>query len=77
MTKLEQAVDLIVERHDAGALRRFRNAARGRDVQIGARDDAAGTASLWGRLFATDAAVLNRKLDDMARNVCDDDPRTL
>jgi hypothetical protein len=77
VAKLEEAVDLIVERHDAGALRRFRCAARSRDVQIGDRQDATGTASLWGRLFATDAAVLRRRLDDMARAVCDDDPRTL
>jgi hypothetical protein len=77
VAKLEQAVDLIVERHDAGALRRFRAAARNRDVQFGDRDDVAGTASLWGRLFATDAAVLHRRLDVMARAVCDDDPRTM
>lgn len=60
-----------------GALRRFRGAARGRDVQIGSRDDTAGTASLWGRLFATDAAVLFRRLDAMARAVCQDDPRSM
>jgi hypothetical protein len=77
VAKLEEAVDLIVERHDAGALRRFRCAARSRDVQIGDRQDATGTTTLWGRLFATDAAVLRRRLDDMARAVCDDDPRTM
>jgi hypothetical protein len=75
--KLEQAVDVVVERHDRDAVLRFRGAARGRDVQIGAPDDTAGTASMWGRLFATDAAVLIRRLDAMARHVCADDPRSL
>ena len=75
--KLEQAVDVIVERHDPGALLRFQGAARGRDVKIGDRDDEAGTTSMWGRLLATDAVVLGRRLDAMARSVCSDDPRTM
>ena len=31
---------------------------------------------MWGRLYATDAAVLDRRLMEMANEVCDDDPRT-
>ena len=55
----------------------YQAAARGRDVGVGAHDDATGTASLWGRLTATDAALLSRRLEAMARSVCRADPRTL
>lgn len=75
--KLEQAIDTLVDRHDPGAVRRSRTSARSRDVTIGAQNHEAGTAALWGRLFATDAVVLERRLNQMARGVCDDDPRTL
>ena len=48
--KLEQAIDGLVERHDPGARRRTRIAARDRHLSIGNRDDVNGTTSLWGRL---------------------------
>ena len=47
-----------------------------RDIQIGGRNDPAGTSSVWGRLYATDATLLHRRLTAMAHAVCDDDPRT-
>ncbi len=75
--KLEQAIDALVDRHDPAAVRRTRSAARGREVMIGGRNHESGTAALWGRLFATDAALLERRLDQMARGVCEQDPRTL
>ncbi|MCB0923885.1 MAG: DUF222 domain-containing protein [Mycobacterium sp.] len=75
--KLEQAIDALVDRHDPAAVRRTRASARGREVIIGGRDHESGTAALWGRLFATDAALLERRLDQMARGVCEQDPRTL
>jgi hypothetical protein len=75
--KLEQTIDLWVERYDPGAVRRTRASARGREVSVGAPDDQAGTAAMWGRLYATDAAVLDRRLAQMAHAVCDDDPRTI
>ena len=75
--KLEQAIDAWVDKHDPGALRRTRSSARSRDVQIGARDDDAGTTAMWGRLFSTDAAILDRRLTQMAHGVCEDDPRTI
>ena len=34
-------------------------------------------AAMWGRLYATDAAVLDRRLMEIAHSVCDDDPRTI
>lgn len=75
--KLEAAIDTIVDRHDPAAVRRSRASARSRDVSIGAQNHETGTASLWGRLFASDAALLERRLDQMARGVCVEDPRTL
>jgi hypothetical protein len=75
--KLEQAVDVWIDRHDPGALRRTRSNARSRDVTVGAQNHELGTAALWGRLYATDAALLDRRLAAMAHGVCDDDPRTI
>lgn len=75
--KLEQAVDFWVDRHDPDAVRRLRNSVRVRDFTVGDRDDATGTASVHGRLTATDAVLLERRITDMIASVCDDDPRTL
>ena len=75
--KLEQGIDMWVDRHDPGALRRTQASARSRDVTVGGQDAESGTAALWGRLLATDAAVLERKLTQMAHEVCEDDPRTI
>ncbi len=77
VTKTAHAIDTIVDRYDPGALRRTRAAARGRDVVISPADRDSATAALWGSLFATDAAVLDRRLTQMAHQVCDDDPRTV
>ena len=77
VTKTAQAIDAVVDRHDPGALRRSRAGARGRQVVINPADRESGTACLWGSLFAADAAVLERRLTQMAHAVCDDDPRTL
>lgn len=76
VNKTAQAIDAVVDRYDPGALRRTRVGARGRDVVIAPADDQSGTATLWGSLFATDAAVLDRRLTQMAEDVCHDDPRT-
>ena len=77
VTKTAQAIDAVVDRHDPGAVRRTRAGARGRDVVISQADSESGTAALWGSLYATDAAILDRRLTQMAHQVCDDDPRTL
>jgi Domain of unknown function (DUF222) len=77
VTKTAQAIEAIVDRYDPGALRRTRMSARGREVVIDSADQQSGTAAVWGRLFATDAAVLDRRLMQMAHEVCDDDPRTI
>lgn len=75
VTKTAQAIDAIIDRHDPAAVRRSRAGARGRHVTIDPPES--GTASLWGSLFATDAVMLDRRLTQMADQVCDDDPRTL
>ncbi|MGB7505338.1 MAG: DUF222 domain-containing protein, partial [Mycobacterium sp.] len=75
--KLEQAIDFWVDRHDPDAVRRLRNSARARSFTIGDRDDTTGTASVHGRLSATDAVLLDQRITDMIASVCDDDPRTL
>ena len=74
--KLEKAIDAWVYRIDPGALHQTRSRARDRDIQFGAREDAPGSTSVRGRLHATDAALLDRRLMQMARGVCEDDPRT-
>lgn len=74
--KLDQAIDGLVDQVDPGALRRIRARARSREVQIGGRDDESGTSAMWGRLFSTDAALLKKRLTQMACGVCDADPRT-
>jgi hypothetical protein len=75
--RLEQAIDSWIIRYDPGALRQTRSSARSRDVQIGTRNDETGTTALFGRLYSTDAAVLDRRLMQLAHGVCDDDPRTI
>lgn len=75
--KLDQAVDSWVDKYDPGALRRTRINARGRELVIGDRNDDSDTASLRGRLYATDAAALEKRLTAMAHEVCGQDPRTV
>ena len=75
--KLEQAIDTWIDKYDPGALRRTRVNARSRDVAIGAQNHESGTAALWGRLYASDATLLEHRLAAMARSVCEDDPRTV
>ncbi len=75
--KLGQAIDVWIDRYDPGALRRARATARSRDVTIGSREEDTGTTALTGRLYSTDAALLDRRLTQMAHGVCEDDPRTI
>jgi hypothetical protein len=75
--KTAQAIEAIIDQYDPGALRRTRARARSGEVVIDSADQESGTAAMWGRLFATDAAMLDRRLMQMAHEVCDDDPRTI
>src|SRR6185312_350657 len=75
--KLDQAIEAWVDRYDPGALRRIQSRAKTRCLHVGHRDDKSDLTSVWGRLYATDAEVIKRRLTEMAHGVCDDDPRTM
>lgn len=75
--RLDEAIDAWILRYDPAAVRRSESSARTRDFSIGDLDDPAETTSVWGRLLATDAAVLKRRVAQMVQSVCDDDPRTI
>lgn len=75
--KAEQAIDVWVEKFDPAAVRRGRHGARSRDINFGDAEDPNGTVAIWGRLLATDAAILKKALTEIAHTVCDADPRTM
>ncbi len=74
--RVELAVDAVLEAHDPDAKRAFEVAARGRDVAFGKPDDATGTASVFGRLYNTDATLIARRLTELTRQLCGNDPRS-
>ncbi|OKH84539.1 hypothetical protein EB75_04310, partial [Mycobacterium sp. ST-F2] len=74
--KIERKIDGWVHKFDPAAVLKVRAAARRRGVGIGKPDDETGVASIWGALLATDAELLDRVLTEMARQVCEQDPRT-
>lgn len=76
-TKLEQAIDLWVDKYDPDAVRRSRNRQQGRWLTIGDRDDDTGTVSIRGRLSVTDGALARQRFAAMITGVCADDPRTM
>ena len=45
-------------------------------MQIGKPDDETGTCSIYGRVKITDADLMDRRAEALARSVCGDDPRT-
>ncbi|RRR39680.1 HNH endonuclease, partial [Mycolicibacter terrae] len=75
--KTAAAIDALIDRYDPDAVRRQDRDARSRDVVVDTRNSENGTTAVWGRLFATDASALDRRLTQLAHTVCDDDPRTL
>ena len=75
--KTEHTIDALVEQIDAGALRRSRAHSLGRDVEFGSPCDEPGFTSMWARLYAQDAVRIEQRVDQMARAVCESDPRTL
>ncbi|WP_162625721.1 DUF222 domain-containing protein, partial [Mycolicibacterium llatzerense] len=74
--KIEKKIDGWVHKFDPAAVLKVRSAARRRGVGVGKPDDDTGVASIWGALLATDAELLDRVLTEMARQVCENDPRT-
>lgn len=76
--KLERAIDAAVAELDPDAVHRAQGSYAGREINIGdLRNDENGLATVWGRLTATDAVLFDAALNNLARTVCDDDPRTL
>ncbi|MDT5209434.1 MAG: hypothetical protein QOF67_1849, partial [Mycobacterium sp.] len=75
--RLDEAIDAWILRYDPAAVRRSESSTRTRDFSIGDLDDPAETTSVWGRLLATDAAVLKRRVALMVQSVCVDDPRAV
>ncbi|MHC9292657.1 DUF222 domain-containing protein [Mycobacterium sp. LTG2003] len=74
---VRQAIDALIIEHDPGALRRGKAAVRARYVDFGSPGDEPGTTSMNGRLQAHNAELLDSVVDEMARSVCANDPRTL
>ncbi len=74
--KIERKIDGWVQKFDPAAVLKVRSAARRRGIGVGKPDDETGVASIWGALLATDAELLDRVLTEMARQVCENDPRT-
>jgi hypothetical protein len=77
VARIEAAIDYWVDRYDPYALVRTELRARSRHVDVAGDDDGSGMAWIEGRLFGHDAAALDKRLDAMARAVCDHDSRTL
>lgn len=75
--RLDDAIDALVDRFDPAAVRETQTRTRSRDFHLGDMDDPAGVTSVWGRLLVTDAAALERRLQEMTKGVCDDDPRNM
>ena len=77
MTKVESAIDYWVDRYDPDAVRRAETSARGRYVEVKPPDGGTGLSWVQALLFGHDAEALDRRLEAMARAVCDGDPRTM
>ena len=73
--KLDDAIDVWVDRHDPAALRRTRARVRDRGVSISESKE--GVTEIIARLKGPDAALYWRRLTVMAQGVCGNDPRTL
>ena len=72
--RVTELVDWRVRELDPAAERVAREVDEGRHVEIGPSQD--GVAQFWGAVRAADAAVLDRRLDQLAGSVCREDSRT-
>ncbi|WP_435406429.1 DUF222 domain-containing protein, partial [Mycolicibacterium tokaiense] len=73
--KLDNAIDVWVNRFDPAAVRRVRVRVRDRGVEILETKD--GVTEVLLRLTGADAALYWQRITAMAKGVCTDDPRTL
>ena len=72
--KIVELVDWWVRELDPAAERVARSTDENRHVQINPSEG--GLAQFWGAMRAPDAAVLDRRLDQLAASVCAEDSRT-
>ncbi|GAA1666574.1 HNH endonuclease [Mycolicibacterium murale] len=73
--KLDDAIDVWVNRYDPAAVRQVRVRVRDRGVEILETKD--GVTEVLLRLTGADAALYWQRITAMAKGVCPDDPRTL
>ena len=75
---LNKAIDFWIDRHDPDAVRKTREAMRGRYFVIGDREDRGeGTVTVHGRVSVVDAALMHQRLVAMIGTPCRHDPRTM
>lgn len=72
--RLGAAVDKVVARVDADAVRRRKQLHSDREIWIAEGQD--GLSHIEGSLVTPDARALDQRLDTLAATVCDNDPRT-
>lgn len=72
--RLASVIDMWVVQMDPAALRSARSAEEDRRVEFGEAHD--GMVEFWGALRAADAAVLDRRLEELAADVAPGDTRT-
>lgn len=72
--RLDAAIDRIVVLVDRDAVRRVREQVNDRTVSFW--DNPSGISELTGRLFTTDAHLLEERLDALVATVCRKDPRS-
>jgi len=72
--RVTELVDWRVRALDPAAERVVRDRVEDRHVEIGPSGD--GVTQFWGALRTADAAVVDRRLDQVAATVCRDDSRT-
>jgi hypothetical protein len=77
VAKAEAAIDWWVDRFDPAALRRTESSSRDRHLDVVADDHGSGLSCIEAKLYADEAAALNQRVTEMARGVCDNDPRTI
>lgn len=72
--KVAEMVDYWVARFDPAGVRVPSKKDDDRFIEIS--PDCDGMASIWGAVRSPDAAILDRRLDQLAATVCPEDPRT-
>lgn len=72
----EKDIDALILRHDPYAVRRTEARSRGHRVDV-CVNDASGSGHLDATMSVTDAQAVDKRVDALARTVCDNDPRDL